>query len=239
MLGAMKPKELAAELVRNLRKHTNRARQAATQGYYPSAMENLGVYAADLRAVARAMRPALKGQPASLVLRFARAVLALNTLEGRQAAYELLAWHKAARESLGCADLEALGRGMDNWASVDCFCCELAGPAWREGRLKDADIARWARSGNLWWRRAALVSTVPLNLAARGGKGDTPRTIAVCKRLAGDTEPLVAKALSWALRALAPRDAAAVRSFLAGHPGLPSLVRREVSRKLATGRKNG
>ncbi|MCC6465171.1 MAG: DNA alkylation repair protein [Planctomycetes bacterium] len=235
----MSPEQLAAELDRALRRHTNRERQAATAGYYPSAMENLGVYAADLRAVERTLRPALKTQPAAFVLRFVGAVLARNTLEGRQAVYELLAWHKAARESLDCATLEELGRGMDNWASVDCFSCELSGPAWREGRIKDSDIARWTHSRDIWWRRAALVSTVPLNLAARGGQGDTPRTLAVCERLAADREPMVAKASSWALRALVTRDAAAVREFLASHDNLPALVRREVTRKLTTGRKNG
>jgi hypothetical protein len=51
---------------------------------------------------------------------------------------------------------------------------------------------------------------------------------------------MVAKGLSWALRALAGVDPAAVRSFLAEHgAGLPALVRREVGNKLATGLKSG
>ena len=44
-------------------------------------------------------------------------------------------------------------------------------------------IHGWARSRDLWWRRAAMVSTVPLNNKARGGNGDVLRTLKVCKML--------------------------------------------------------
>jgi 3-methyladenine DNA glycosylase AlkD len=53
-----------------------------------------------------------------------------------------------------------------------------------------------------------------------------------------EADPMLAKALSWALRALVPHDPAAARAFLASrHDGLPALVRREVTTKLVTGRK--
>ena len=51
-------------------------------------------------------------------------------------------------------------------------------------------------------------------------------------------DPMLAKALSWALRALVPHDPGAVRRFLGAHAStLPALVRREVSAKLETGTK--
>ena len=47
------------------------------------------------------------------------------------------------------------------------------------------------------------------------------------------------KAMSWALRSLATRDPAAASSFLAAHgEDLAARVRREVRRKLETGRKS-
>ena len=51
----------------------------------------------------------------------------------------------------------------------------------REGQVADALIQRWARSKDRWWRRAALVSTVALNIGARGGQGDPARTLMVCR----------------------------------------------------------
>lgn len=126
----------------------------------------------------------------------------------------------------------------DGWAAVDTFACYLSGPAWREHQVPDAVIHRWARSPDRWWRRAALVSTVPLNAPARGGRGDTARTLAVCTLLVKDRDDMVAKALSWALRELARRDPHAVRRFLAEHQDeLAARVLREVRNKLDTGLK--
>jgi 3-methyladenine DNA glycosylase AlkD len=153
--------------------------------------------------------------------------------------YELLSHHAAALAALGARDVEALGRGLDSWGAVDTFACYVSGPAWHSGQLSDALIRRWARSPDRWWRRAALVSTVPLNCPARGGRGDTPRTLAVCNSLVADRDDMVVKALSWALRELAKRDAAAVEGFLSDHgPTVAPRVVREVRNKLRTGLKN-
>ena len=86
---------------------------------------------------------------------------------------------------------------------------------------------------------AALVSTVPLNSKSRGGTGDTHRTLQVCRLLDRDRDPMVARALSWALRELTKRDPRGVREFLANRKdALPAPVRREVNNKLKTGVKN-
>jgi len=230
----------ADELIRRLRAYTNRERQGATANYFPSAQENLGVYAADLRVVVREFKQRTKGEDANTVLKLVKAIIARNTLEGRQAAYEILAAHKPAMVALKRGDIEALGKGIDNWASVDGFACGISGVAWRKGQLTDADITRWARSSDPWWRRAAVVSTVPLNIKSRGGTGDAMRTLMICELAVGDDHVMVHKALSWALRQLAAWDAPAVRAFLKKHDArLPALVKREVNRKLATGKKNG
>ena len=57
--------------------------------------------------------------------------------------------------------------------------------------------------------------------------------------LLSDRDDMVVKALSWALRELAKRDAGAVRKFLAENDGaLAARVLREVRNKLTTGLKN-
>ena len=155
-------------------------------------------------------------------------------------AYELILHHGAALSSLRAPDLKRMGKDMSSWGEVDAFACYLAGRAWRDGQIPDKTIASWTKSPNRWWRRAALVSTVPLNVKAQGGSGDAKRTLAVCSLLIEDRDPMVVKAMSWALRALAVRDPRSVRSFLREHEaGLASLVKREVRNKLETGRKAG
>jgi 3-methyladenine DNA glycosylase AlkD len=193
---------------------------------------------ASVRTVRRALSRDLRDAPKQLVRGLAFALTARGLELDRFLAAELLAAHPAAMASLERADLRRLGRGMNSWGDVDIFACILAGPAWRANRLLDAEVRRWARSPDRWWRRAAVVSTVPLNSRARGGRGDALRTLQLCRDVLADPDPLVVKALSWALRELAKRDPGAVRRFLATHDALmPSLVRREVRAKLLTGRK--
>jgi len=55
-----------------------------------------------------------------------------------------------------------------------------------------------------------------------------------------DRDPMVVKAMSWALRELGKREPAIVRSLLSRQETtLAPLVRREVSNKLRTGLKSG
>jgi 3-methyladenine DNA glycosylase AlkD len=84
-----------------------------------------------------------------------------------------------------------------------------------------------------------VVSTVALNLKSRGGRGDVPRTIDICTRVADDHDDMVVKGLSWALRELSKREKVPVRAFLNEHDDvLASRVKREVRRKLTTGKKS-
>lgn len=153
--------------------------------------------------------------------------------------YELIAYHPAALEALNRNEVGRLGRGMRGWEEVDCFARDVAGRAWRRHRISDQVVLSWARSPDRWWRRAALVSTVPLNNRAYGGPGNAGRTLRLCRMLLRDRDDMVVKALSWALRELIKRDRRAVMSFLDRYEDdLAPRVRREVRNKLLTGLKN-
>jgi 3-methyladenine DNA glycosylase AlkD len=157
---------------------------------------------------------------------------------GRLTAYELIAYHSAAFAALNATALKRLARGLDDWVGVDTYACYLAGPAWREGRLSTSAVHRWLASDDRWLRRTAVVCTVALNVRARGGRGDTDRTLAVCERIVHDRADMVVKALSWALRSLVVWDHDAVAAFVHEHrAALAGRVVREVTTKLRTGRK--
>ena len=157
----------------------------------------------------------------------------------RFVAYELIQCHQPALQSLTPAILEDLGTGNSSWDEVDTFACLLSGPVWRERQVPDKLIERWARSKDRWWRRTAVVSTVPLNNKARGGHGDAERTLLICRMLVEDRDDMVVKALSWALRELSKRDFDSVKKFVDEHEdALAPRVLREVKNKLRTGLKN-
>ena len=152
---------------------------------------------ATMRGIRRRWSRTLRAESGSSIIALARR-LAPEGFWPRFIGYELILFHPTAPGVITPADLTALGRGLADWASVDCFGCYVAGPAWREGRIPTSLIRRWARSTDRWQRRAALVATVPLNLAARGGTGDANRTLEICRLLIADRDDMVVKALSWA-----------------------------------------
>jgi 3-methyladenine DNA glycosylase AlkD len=107
-----------------------------------------------------------------------------------------------------------------------------AAPIARDALAADpADVApllrRWARDDDLWVRRVAVISQL-------GRKTDTDRTL-----LADVLEPNLArpefflrKAVGWALRDLSAHDPEWVRSYVAQHPEMSALSRREALRKI-------
>ena len=190
-----------------------------------------------IRAIRRRYSRQLKSAPAEFVLDVARGVMEASV--HRWVAFELIRGHGRAFNSIGELELEEFGQGINSWWSVDAFARTLAGPAWLRGQVSDDLIGRWARLDNRWWRRAALVSTVALNVRSRGGMGDVPRTLAVCRMLVDDHDDMVVKAMSWALRELVVHDDDAVRQFLSAHDDvMAARVKREVMNKLTTGLKN-
>lgn len=230
---------IAREIERRLRAAGRAHRAGSVDGHSQSSLQVLGVLVPDLRAIVRDIARRTRCEDAAFVVDLARRLVGAGTLEARQVAYELLGRREDARATLGTRDVESLGHGNDNWKSVDVFACEVAGPCWRDGRVTNAAVERWARSKDRWWRRTALVSTVPLNMRSRGGGGDAERTLAICALCADDRDDMVVKACSWALRELSRRDPAAVRAFVGKHDAvLAPRVLREVRNKLASGRKN-
>ena len=144
----------------------------------------------------------LASLPARDLLLVAKAVLKVPGHLERFVAYELIANHPGVLETLTPQAIHGLAGRLGSWGETDMFGYYIAGPAWRIGRLPDAEIMAWTRSPDRWWRRLALVATVPLNVRAQGGTGDAPRTLRVCRALIADRDPMVVKALSWAVRAL-------------------------------------
>ena len=131
--------------------------------------------------------------------------------------WELIYAHKPTLKTIDIKTVEAMGQGMDSWYDTDGWGMILAGPAWVLGRIADADVKRWAKSSDMWWRRAALVATTGLNNKSRGGRGDAERTLAIVAMMIDEREDMIVKAVSWALRMLALWQPEAVAAFVAEH----------------------
>lgn len=232
--------QIAQAIQDELEAFSDPSRQQKIATDHPTSMRVLGLKVADMRLVIDDWRKKREAFSEDQWIALCLELVGLGILECQIVAYEFLWKNKKALQALSLDQILALGKNLDNWASVDIYCTCITGYCWRIGTLEDQTIELWARSQNPWLRRTALVSTVPLNLKARGGTGDARRTILICQMLVDDKHDMVVKALSWALRELSKSDRKAVVAFMDQHADrIHSRVKREVETKLRTGKKNG
>ena len=215
-------------------------RKKASRTMFPTAMEVLGVRNPDMKNLIKEWWIEIKNWSPEQLLDLAKQLVQTRIFECNQVAFELLWKNKNALRLMRLSDIEDLGANIDNWVTVDTLSVMISGWAWRENQVADEDVLKWLKSENRWWRRTAVVSTVPLNLRSRGGKGDARRTLLVCEKVVDDRDDMIVKALSWALRELSKSDKPAVQRFMRKYDSqLAGRVRKEVYTKLTTGRKNG
>ena len=191
-----------------------------------------------LRAIRKKISRKIVSWDRQVIIEAALALISRNRVH-RFIPYELIQNHPAAAEGITWSEVEPLGEGMASWSEVDSFGCFISGPAWAAERIRDSKMKGWAKSSDRWRRRAALVSTLALN-GRPIARESTRRTLEICRMLISDRDEMVVKAMSWALRRLGTVDPGATRNFVDQHKEqLASLIVREVSRKLDTGRKDG
>jgi 3-methyladenine DNA glycosylase AlkD len=73
------------------------------------------------------------------------------------------------------------------------------------------DLITWTASPNLWRRRFPAAAASALN---QKGRAYVAETLQICAPLLADDEPMVRKAVGWALREASKRDPLAVFEFL-------------------------
>jgi 3-methyladenine DNA glycosylase AlkD len=191
----------------------------------------------NLRKIRKIYSKRLAGATPQQILDFVRYFA--NNYGFRWVAYEILYYHNSAITIIGRNELEDFGKHINNWGESDIFAYFLAGPAWRNNQIPDKLIMKWAKSSDYWWRRTAVVCTVPLNKKSAGGQGDIERTLKICRVVLTDKNDMVIKALSWALRELIPHDPKLVAQFINENESfIAARVKREVRNKINTGLKN-
>ena len=231
---------MLTKIISDLKLVADPKRKEAALKNFPTTMEVLGVTNPKMKNLIRIWWIDLKTWSPEKLIDLVKKLVSSRILECNMVAFELLWKNKNALKLLQLKDLKFLGQNMDNWVTTDTFSIMVSGFAWRENQIADTDILSWLNSENRWWRRAAVVSTVTLNLRSRGGTGDAKKTLMICEKVIEERDDMIVKALSWALRELSKSDKSAVQQFMKKYETkLAGRVRREVYTKLETGRKNG
>lgn len=232
--------EILKKIVSELRENGDEERIQFSKTMAPTSMEMLGVTTPVYRKILKKWLSELMDLPTEDWIGLTKSLVQTNIFECNQFAYELLWKNKDALSLIRLNHVVELGRSIDNWASVDTLALMVTGWAWRENQIGDEDVLSWLNSENRWWRRLAIVSTIPLNMKSRGGKGDVRRTLMICEKVVNDRDDMIVKALSWALRELSKSNRPAVIGFMFRYNDrLANHIRKEVTNKLETGKKSG
>jgi hypothetical protein len=175
----------------------------------------LGVRLSLQGAIRRRLEPALREGSGASALWLAQRLVGEEVREVRLFALPALARSLPEDPERTWQALRRLGRTARDWVEVDS-----QAHAWAEGVL--AEPFRWAELEQLVYsarpmeRRlvgatlACMPHAVPRTFRGRLASETAPRAMSLARDLIGDAEPLVRKALSWALREWARVDAAAV-----------------------------
>jgi 3-methyladenine DNA glycosylase AlkD len=227
------------DAIDSLKTFKEEKRKSMAESNHPTQLEIIGVTNPNTKKVLNELRYIVKDWSIEDKKQLAIDLVQTNYFECHLLAYYYLEKDKKLLESLTFEEVQKLAVSLDNWVLIDTYSTFILGYLWRFGTIKDDYIHELLKSENVWLRRTAVVSTVALNQTARGGSGDTLRTIAVCEKVAHEKHHMIVKALSWALRVLIKTDRQAVIGFLMDHDDkLHNQVKREVNNKLDTGLKN-
>ena len=230
-MSAATSSALVQEIRGALRSRKDPTYAAGAQRYMKSEMPYLGVRMPEVRRLSRA---AARRHPPTDAAALERAVRALwddaDFREERYAAQALL------RSPLVTGNLrllplhERIVRTGAWWDHVD----EAARHA---GDLLDAHqapmterVRAWSTDQDMWLRRVSIIGQL-----RRRERTDTDLLGAVIEANLDDGEFFIRKAIGWALRQHARTDPDWVRAFVAAHPALSPLSRREALKHLSAG----
>ncbi len=198
-----------------------------------------GVHVPHLRQAVRAWQQAHRQVSQAEVLALVEALWDGESWEERALALMLLGRYHRWIPALTWAHFDRWRRGLDNWGLTDGLADILGDWLVSDALSRTSHLWALIADADVWSRRLALVATVHPN-REKGDPAFADLTFALLERVKGERDPMITKAVSWALREMIKhhpdRVAAYVqenRRVLVGH------VLREVNNKLHTGLKSG
>jgi 3-methyladenine DNA glycosylase AlkD len=194
---AIDPDTSAAELGAALRAAGDPRRAAQEKRYLKSELEHLGASVPAIRGVATSFAREHPDLTREELTGLVEALWRGPVHERRVAAVELLARRGDLLLPEDLPLLERLIRQSRTWALVDGLAVTVAGGLLRRFPQLGGTLDRWARDGDFWLRRAALLALLqPL----RQGGGDFARFSGYADRMLAEREFFIRKAIGWVLR---------------------------------------
>jgi 3-methyladenine DNA glycosylase AlkD len=201
------------------REHAAPGQAAAMRAYMRDQFEFFGIPSPARRALARPFLRA-PGDP----LQTALACWDRPERELQYFGCDLLTRHASRLRPDALPILRTLVTTKPWWDTVDALAANVVGPV-VSGDQTPMDA--WAADGDLWVVRTAILHQLRYRAAT-----DAERLFAYCREHRHEQDFFIRKGIGWALREYAKTDPAAVRRFVAEHPELSGLSKREALKNI-------
>jgi len=207
------PAEEARRILRELRRTASGDPQGSLQAYVGSPVPVLGLRMVPLRRIALEASRSLRDRPLVDARTLARRLWAGESFEEKIVAVELLRRRPLVGDTAAFSSACRWVDSATGWGLSDSLAAgPLATEFYRRGDRSFPELLRWARSPNLWRRRA---STYALNGWVRAGELDRP--FELLERLLDDPERWVQRAVGTWLRECWKKDRGRTERFLRNH----------------------
>ncbi len=204
------------DLQREMRKKVKKGKAKLLQRYFREKLLFMGVMVPQIREIAKKYYQEDKDRkPNEVYKTVARLMNGRHHEEKNLALFILLQYNKHFDVLPFC---EKHLSWFDNWDLTDIFGTGIIGKKAVKDKRVIKKLYKWARSRNLWIRRLAAVSTLPLIKEANIGP-----SMRIAGMLANDSEYMVQKGYAWTLKEAATIDLKRVVKFLKEHNS-PRLV---------------
>ncbi|MEM7484189.1 MAG: DNA alkylation repair protein [Bacteroidota bacterium] len=206
---------------------------------YPTKMDVIGVTTPNLRLVLKEFRRQTQTYSKNEIYSLLRELIEMNILELQLLAFEYFKTDNELTKTVSFSQMDALGKNLDNWLSVDTFATMVVGKALLAEVIALDNLFTYSKSKDPWQRRVVLVATTCLNNKNNLSQNDIDTTKKLFKLYVDDHQGMIVKALSWALREFIKTDEEMVQQFISDYESkLHKSVLREVKSKLIFGVKN-
>lgn len=190
--------ELISRLEQEIARADKPSNRVNYQQFFKEKLDQpVGLRTAVLREISRVCFKELKGRSKNEVLEVCDALLSSGIPYGRFFAFE---WAQKVQRDYTKSDFSRfqrwLDRHVDSWASCDSLCCGALGQLVARYPELSGKTAAWAKSRNLWKRRAAaIVLIVPVR-----GRLLLDEVFRVADVLLRDPDDMVQKGYGWMLK---------------------------------------
>lgn len=229
-MAATDIEKVLKQIRKELRKGHDPVRAVNEKRYLKSPYKFFGITIPALRKLARDIAKDLGPASRSTVHWLARKLWASEYHQEKTISIFLLAQYP---DHLDIKAMPLLGRMLKEstgWDHTDYIATSLVSVVLDKNKNACAHLKKWKASRNLWVRRAALISQIPL---LRKGSGDRELFFALAGEMLHEKEFFIKKAIGWTIRELSKHDPKAAQDYLLSIRGRASgLTMREGAKRL-------